>query len=130
MKKSILGFFILTFLTTLSVNATTDKIHVQILEEFNTENPAQSIDVKVLESSLLGNYLLKEGDIIHCNVIDVTDPKRGKRAASFSVCPTSYTSEGNNTDIKENYCGISFNHIGSLYRIIHLSGIPDVSELL
>ena len=43
--------------------------------------------------------------ILHCNVLKVTGPKRGKRSASFMVTPISYTSEGNTIQIKGNYYG-------------------------
>lgn len=97
---------IIAMVMTLSVaNAASDKIHVKAVENFNTENPLQSIDVCVIEDSMLGMHILKSGDILHCNVIKVTDPKRGKRSASFAVCPTSYTSENNVIEIEESYYG-------------------------
>ena len=103
-NKIILSF--LTMILSFSIaNAASDKIHVAAVEEFDTIKPLQQIDVRVIEPSALGSYLLKSGDIIHCNVIKVTDPKRGKRSASFAVCPTSYTTEGNTVAIEENYYG-------------------------
>ena len=83
-NKIILSF--LTMVLSFSIaNAASDKVHVAAVEEFDTIKPLQQIDVRVIEPSALGSYLLKSGDIIHCNVIKVTDPKRGKRAASFAV---------------------------------------------
>ena len=97
---------ILTLFCSLSVvNAASDKVHVAAIEEFDTTKPLQKIDVQVIEPTTLGTHALHNGDIIHCNVIKVTDPKRGKRSASFAVCPTSYTTEGNTVTIKENYYG-------------------------
>ena len=105
MKKKILLTVCALFLTFTAATAASDKIHVTMVGEFNTANPSQNIDVRVIEDGILGHYLLRKGDIIHCNIVKVTDPKRGKRSASFAVCPTSYTSEGNTVTIKENYYG-------------------------
>lgn len=104
MYKKLLLILVLC-LTILNVHAETDKVHVAAVEEFDTVKPLQQINVRVIEPSELGSHALKTGDIIHCNVIKVTDPKRGKRSASFAVCPTSYTSEGNTVTIEENYYG-------------------------
>lgn len=105
MKNKILLSALMTILLMGSVNAASDKIHVSMVGEFDTANPAQKIDVRVLEGGILGSYLLKTGDILHCDVVKVTNPKRGKRSATFAVCPTSYTSDGSITVIKENYYG-------------------------
>ncbi len=104
MKKILLSIFAL-FLTLTAANASSDKIHVTTVSEFNTENPSEYIDVKVIEDGTLGEYNLKAGDIIHCSVVKVTDPKRGKRTATFSVHPISYTSDGSTTKIEKNYYG-------------------------
>lgn len=104
MKKSIL-FVIASLLSLLSANAESYKIHVSELEEFNTAAPSKSINVRVLSDSALGKYNLQAGDIIHCNVVKVTDPKRGKRTASFTVCPQSYTSKDSTVVIEDNFYG-------------------------
>ena len=105
MNKKILSTVIALLLSVTVSNAASDKIHVTMVGEFDTAHPAQKIDVKVIEDGTLGKYTLKEGDILHCNVTKVTDPKRGKRAASFAVCPTSYTSDGEVTKITETFYG-------------------------
>lgn len=97
---TLLSFFIIS-----SAAFASDRIHVSAVEEFNTTNPKPSLDVKVLEDSYLGAILLKEGDVIHCNVVKITNPKRGKRSASFVVCPISYTTEENTKTIEQNYYG-------------------------
>ena len=104
MKKILLTILTL-FITITMSNAETNKIHVTTVGEFDTSNPSQKIDVRVLENGQLGYYFLKEGDIIHCDVTKVTDPKRGKRSASFKVCPISYTSGGETTEINERFEG-------------------------
>ena len=104
MKKLL--FLTVALLITISVsNAETSKIHVTAINEFDTINPPKKIDVKVIEYGFLGNHYLREGDVIHCNVIKVTDPKRGKRNASFTVSPVSYTSNGETISIEESYYG-------------------------
>ena len=105
MKNKILLSALSLFLAMSTVNAASDKVHVSIIGEFDTAHPTQKIDVRVIEDSSLGNYTLKAGDILHCSVIKVTDPKRGKRSATFAVCPVSYTSDGETTVINENYYG-------------------------
>jgi len=96
--------FIAVAFSMISANAA-DKIHVFANSEFNTASPSKSIDVTVVESSLLGLNLLRADDILHCNIIKVITPKRGKRTASFAVCPVSYTSGGNTKIIKGKFYG-------------------------
>ncbi len=105
MQKKILMSLLAMFLTLSAVNAETDKVHVTMVGEFDTAHPSQSINVRVLENSAIGEHVLKEGDILHCNVVKVTDPKRGKRSATFAVCPTSYTSGDETIKIEESYYG-------------------------
>jgi len=103
--KKILYLILILYLSVTAAYAESNKVHVAAISEFSTANPPSTIDVDVLESCLLGSYYLKEGDIIHCNVIKVTKPKRGKRAASFVVYPNSYTSDEKIISINENYYG-------------------------
>ena len=105
MKNKILLSMLSLFLTCLTANAGIDKVHVSMVDNFDTANPAEKIDVNVIEDSTLGGHILKAGDILHCNVIKVTDPKRGKRSATFAVCPTSYTSGEETITIEESYYG-------------------------
>lgn len=105
MKNKILFWLFSMLLSISMVNAATDKIHVTMVGEFDTVNPSQTIDVRVLESNTLGNHVVKTGDIIRCDVLTVTDPKRGKRKASFTVRPMEIISNGETTVISENLCG-------------------------
>jgi len=105
MKNLIILSLAILLFTNLSVNAASDKVHVTSLTDFSTANPTQKIDVRVIEDSAIGDYKLKAGDIIHCNLLKVTNPKRGKRSASFAVTPISISSEDEITEIKENYYG-------------------------
>lgn len=96
---------ILTFiLINLSCNAA-DNIKVVALEEFKTENPSKTFDVRVLEDSILGKYELSTNTLLHCEVIQTVDPKRGKRNATFYVKPVSYTNNNQTTKIKEDIYG-------------------------
>ena len=105
MKNKILFWLFSMLLSISMVNAATDKIHVTMVGEFDTVNPSKTIDVKVLEDNIMGNHVVKTGDIIRCNVLTVTDPKRGKRKASFTVRPMEIISNGETTVISENLCG-------------------------
>lgn len=105
MKKRILCMLAVLLFSITSANASSDKVHVSALESFSTIHPSSKIDVKVIADSNIGKYELKTGDVIHCNVVKVTDPKRGKRAASFAVCPISYTSNEHTVRIEDNFYG-------------------------
>ena len=97
--------FTFAFLLTLSGANASDKVHVSILEKFNTANPADKIDVVVLEDTIIGSNILKKDDILHCKVTGIIDPKRGKRSGSFTVCPLSYTSNEQNYIINGVFSG-------------------------
>ena len=103
-NKSLILTFILLFGLT-SVQAASDRIHVSSLEDFSTASPSKTLDVIVKEEGNIGEYLLKPDDVIHCNVVKTTSPKRGKRAAGFVVQPISYTTEGQTNSIYESYYG-------------------------
>ena len=105
MKNKILLSVLSLILTMPVVNAVSDTIHVSLVGDFYTAHPAKKIDVRVIENGTLGAHNLKAGDVLHCNVVKVTDPKRGKRSATFAVCPTSYTSDEEEIKIEENYYG-------------------------
>ena len=104
MKKKIFALF-LCFLLQISASYAATQLKVIALEEFQTENPTDTIDVKVLNSDTLGKYNLETGTVLHCNILAVVDPKRGKRNASFYVQPTQYTYNGETYTIKEDLYG-------------------------
>ena len=101
--KILLSAMAVLFAT--GVAGATDKVHVSAISEFSTTNPAKTINVRVIEDGALGSYNLKTDDVLHCNVIKVTDPKRGKRSATFAVCPTSFTSGDETTEISQSFYG-------------------------
>ena len=104
MNKKIILSILAMYLTITTANAV-DRVHVEAAEEFSTTNPIQRIDLIVTDGTLLGNYNLKPGDVLHCEVVKVTNAKRGKRNASFTVCPDSITSGGNIVSIPKEYYG-------------------------
>jgi len=81
------------------------QLHVTAMEEFKTDNPAESFNVKVLEQSELGKYTVGTNSTLHCQVLQIVDPKRGKRNATFFVKPLSYTDEGKTVKIDEEMYG-------------------------
>lgn len=80
-------------------------VTVQALQDFTTENPPEVMSIKILEDVIIDDSLsFKNGDIIKGKVVDVTDPKRLKRNATFSFVPVSYTdSNGDTIEIKGYY---------------------------
>lgn len=104
MKKRWFGLVLIFALSMLSANAS-DKVHVQALNPVSEENTAESINVKVLQDTLLGDYLLKTDDVIHCDIDKITNPKRGKISATFYVTPVYYTSNGNVKYFEKGYVG-------------------------
>ena len=104
MKKRFLFLILFLLCGCLTANAS-DKIHVQALENFSADNPSDRIDVKVIQDSYLDVHELKAGDIIHCEVTKITNPKRGKISATFYVIPVSYTSCGETKMLEEGITG-------------------------
>ena len=102
MKNKFILTVIVMAASLCSANAASEKIHVSALEKFNTLSPSKTINVTVLNDSKLGDYELKAGDTLNCNIVKVFEPKRGKRSASFVVTPTSYNNGVQ--DIKINEC--------------------------
>ena len=105
MNKRILIIFSMLLVNILSVNASTN-VKVVAQDDFSTENPSATADFTVMEDARLGSYQLFTGNSLHCDVIKVTDPKRGKRNATFYVKPVSYiTNEGIVNNITETFEG-------------------------
>lgn len=85
-------FIILIFCIILSTSASfaTVQMKVASLEDFSTKNPKKDLNVSVLESITLGNYYISKGSKMNCEILQVIEPKRGKRNATFYVKPLSY----------------------------------------
>ena len=104
MKKVFLS--ILCLFTTISISqASTVQMHVSALQEFQTDKPTDTLKVKVLQDYKLGDKTIKEDSELNCNIINITDPKRGKRNASFVVRPISYSENGQVYEISDELYG-------------------------
>lgn len=97
--KKIYFLFVIICIQVSSCFAATH-LKVVAMDEFKTEAPAKEINVRVVEDATLGSYDLGVNSVLHCEVLAIVDPKRGKRNASFFVKPISYTT-GNTTCIIE-----------------------------
>ena len=105
MNNKILCLILACVFGVTTAQAASDKIHVASLEEFSTANPSKTLNVVVAESGCIGQYLLKTGDVIHCNVIKTIAPKRGKRGAGFVVQPVLYTTGETTETFETQYYG-------------------------
>jgi len=76
------------------------KIEVESMSNFSTLNPSKTMKVVAHEKVEFENGIIFEnGTIITGNIIDVKQPTRGKRNASFKFLATSYTYNGKTTKI-------------------------------
>ena len=93
MKKILLT---LICLSQISACFAADYLKVTAMEDFSTDSPKDTFNVRLREEGTLGKYELPTKSILHCQVLHVVDPKRGKRNAVFFVKPLTYT-QGNQT---------------------------------
>lgn len=91
-KKFLLALICFSLQASISYAAT--HVKVVAINEFRTEHPSKTFNVKVLDTVTLGKYELFPNTQLNCNVLQTVDPKRGKRNASFYVQPTSYITNG------------------------------------
>ena len=104
MKKILISFICLLFSVTASQAAV--QMKVAALDSFKTDSPAESMDVMVLQDTVLGENDIAVNSTLHCRVLKIVDPKRGKRKATFFVKPLSYTTkDGVTNDIEGDYYG-------------------------
>ena len=87
-KKILLAFLSLAFLG-FPVFAS-DKFHVEALEDFSSENPNNFFKAKLIEDATFGETFMIKGDVINCEVKEVTDPTRAKRNARIYFKLLSY----------------------------------------
>lgn len=104
MKKKFL-LTIMCFLLQASISYAATHVKVAAIDEFQTERPKPTFNVKVIDSVQLGKYELFPNTQLNCSVLQVVDPKRGKRDASFYVRPTSYVTDGISYPIEEEMYG-------------------------
>ena len=102
-KKIFLLLVCLLFQMSASFAAV--QMKVVAINEFRTDKPSDSLDVKVAEDTELGKHKLGMNSTLHCKVIKVIEPKRGKRNASFYVQPEYYVEGGNTVKITEEVYG-------------------------
>lgn len=102
MKKFCWTIFLLLIILSQPVLA--KPIAVEALSNFTTENPPKEMSIKLLEDIAVDDTLtIKAETIVDGNVVDVTDPKRLKRNASFTFVPTSYKDERGQVVVIKNY---------------------------
>ncbi len=97
MRKIFTNLLILAFLAS---PAGAKSIKVSSLQPFGTENPSETLKVMALETVEFKNGItFRDGAIIKGKILDVKDPKRAKRNASFKFQPIEYTYNGKTTVI-------------------------------
>lgn len=101
MKKLIL----LCALLHMSSCFAADYLKVTAMEDFNTGAPKETFDARVREDAVLGRYNIGVNSVLHCQVLKVVDPRRGKRNALFFVKPLTYTQDGVVNNIEEEMYG-------------------------
>lgn len=102
MKKILLT---LICLSQISACFAADYLKVTAMEDFSTDSPKESFNVRLREEGTLGKYELPTNSILHCQVLQIVDPKRGKRNAVFFVKPLTYTQGNETLQIQEDMYG-------------------------
>lgn len=89
MKKILLIF---SFILLISIQPVMAKnVKVEAMSDFSTANPPSTWNIKIVEGfTTKSGYEVVEGSIITGKIIDVTEPKRLKRNATFRFIPVSY----------------------------------------
>ena len=90
MSKKIFLIIVCIFLQISACHAAS-QLRVMSMEDFRTDSPNETIDVRVIDATELGKYTMPVNTILHSQVLQTIDPKRGKRSAIFYVKPLSYT---------------------------------------
>lgn len=104
MKKVLLLVLLLFSLLNSQVYAET--IVVQSMSNISTLNPPKTCTIKILSDIQLDEkFFLKCGDIVMGYIIDVTDPKRLKRNAKFSIQLFGILKENKIINIENSYIG-------------------------
>ncbi len=83
-------------------------VKVQAMSDFTTENPPEVWSVKVVDDFSKGNdYYIKAGSIIDGKIVEVTEPKRLKRNATFTFVPVKFydAAKGQTFEITSNMKG-------------------------
>ena len=83
-------------------------VKVQAMSDFTTANPPETWSVKIVEDFVTDNdYYIKAGSTIEGKIVDVTEPKRLKRNATFTFVPVKFydISKGQTYGIRQNMVG-------------------------
>ena len=101
MKKTIILAFLLMMTYSLPANAA-QKVKVSALTPFSSLNPSEKMKVITLEKAEFNNGIIFEnGTVIYGDIIEVKQPKRAKRNASFKFKPTSYLYNGETRTVND-----------------------------
>ncbi len=112
--KKICALIVLAFVSMQPVMA--KNVKVQAMSDFTTANPPSVWKVRVVEDFVTQNdYTISAGSVIEGKIVDVTEPKRLKRNATFTFLPVRLYDAGK----KQNYV-IEQNIIG---KYSSLSGV-------
>ena len=77
-------------------------IHVEAITPFNTANPPHHVQMRALEDiQITPTIKIHHGDTITASMIDIKDPKRLKRDATFKFKISSITTQVGNTILVE-----------------------------
>ena len=126
MYKNVLILFICFVINVCVANAAT-QIKVVSIQDFSTLEPTETFHAKILEPTKLGGYSLDVNTVLHCQIFNIIEPKRGKRDASFYVIPTYYsTKDGALIRFEEEMYGKYAKHILSKEE---LKKIPSFKTL-
>ena len=101
MRRLFLPVFILIMAASLPASAA-QKVKVTALTPFNSLNPVSTMKVITLEKAEFDNGIVfEDGTVIYGDIIDIKQPKRAKRNASFKFKPTSYMYNGQTHTIND-----------------------------
>lgn len=102
MKKFYLYCLVIMGMLVQPVFAKT--VPVQALEDFSTANPPRTMRVKILDGVVIDdNLLFENGYIVEGKIVDVKDPKRLKRDATFTFVPMNFMDDKGNISIIKGY---------------------------
>lgn len=120
MKKS---FLVLALMLAGLQPALALNVKVQSMSDFTTANPPETWKLKVVEDvKTKSEYVIPAGSIIEGKVVDVTDPKRLKRDATFTFVPVSLYDAGKKQtfaieqNVKGKYSSLSGVSVGSVAK--------------
>ena len=89
MKKKILFILALSLIICAPLRA--EVLKARAVDEISTKNPTEVISVKLVRDFALDeNTTLKEGYILTGKMLDITNPEKWHKNASFTFIPTSY----------------------------------------